>query len=216
MNMSHGNGNGAPYASDVSTDSDDGRHYRMQARAETVRANGEAILDAAVAAFSAHPFDVVTLQDVASRSGVSVQTVIRRFGSKEELFAAASRRERERVVAAREVPDGASLEEALKALLDHYEHDGDAVLHFVAQEERTPEIGEVVREGRRVHREWVERHLGSQFAHARGKSRRRLIHAAIAATDLGTWKLLRRDLGLNSQEVAAVMQTLLRGLKEDS
>lgn len=192
------------------------RPYHMQARAEAMRATGEAILDAAVAAFSERPFDLVTLQDVASQSGVTVQTVIRRFGSKKDLFAAVSQRERERVIAAREVAEGASLEEALDALLDHYERDGHVVLHFIAQEERSAEIAEVVREGRQVHREWVERHLGGVFPHARGKARQRLLHAAHVATDLGTWKLLRRDLGLAKNEVAAVMMTLLDGLKENS
>lgn len=64
------------------------RSYRKKARAEAERATGEAILDAAFAAFGNEPFDRVTLQRIAEESGVAVQTVIRRFGSKEELFEA--------------------------------------------------------------------------------------------------------------------------------
>ena len=38
-------------------------------------------------------------------------------------------------------------------------------------------------------------------------------HAATVATDLSTWKLLRRDLGLELARVAEVMTELLHGLE---
>jgi AcrR family transcriptional regulator len=156
----------------------------------------------------------VTLNDVAARSGVTVQTVIRRFGSKEQLFAAVAHREGARIRASRDVPVAAGLPAALNALVDHYETDGDVVLHLLAQERRVASVAEAVHEGRRLHRDWVERHCRDVFSATRGKERERRIHAAIAATDLGTWKLLRRDLGLDKAEVAAVMLELVNGLKE--
>lgn len=186
----------------------------MTARAEATRATGEAILDAAVAAFAHQPFDQVTLKEVATQSGVTVQTVIRRFGSKEELFDAVAQREGARIRRARSVPEDADLATALDALLDHYEQDGDIVLHLITQERRWTQVEEVVREGREIHRQWVERHCRTLLAGATGQERKRRIHAAIAATDLSTWKLLRRDLGLERQEVAAVMIKLLNGMEK--
>ena len=73
-------------------------------RAEAEHVTGEAILDAALAAFAQEPFDRVTLQRIAAASGVTVQTVIRRFGSKEQLFEALGERERVRVHATRGLP----------------------------------------------------------------------------------------------------------------
>lgn len=189
------------------------RSYRMTARAEATRATGEAILDAASVAFARQSFDQVTLRDVATQSDVTVQTVIRRFGSKEKLFEAVARREGARIREARAVPEDADLETALNALLDHYEQDGDIILHLVAQETQWAQVEEVVREGRRVHSEWVERHCQGVLTGTRGRERQRRIHAAIAATDLGTWKLLRRDLGLERGEVAAIMTKLLNGME---
>jgi AcrR family transcriptional regulator len=189
------------------------RPYRKKARAEAERATGEAILDAAFAAFGTEPFDRVTLQRIAEESGVTVQTVIRRFGSKEELFEALVQRERPRILAAREAADGHGLEDSLRALIAHYEADGDTVLNFIAQEDRVPLVGEVVREGRRTHREWVERHCALLVSDTDGREREELLHAAIAATDLYTWKLLRRDRGLQPDRVHAVMMRLLDGLK---
>ncbi|MGB5167844.1 MAG: TetR/AcrR family transcriptional regulator [Acidimicrobiia bacterium] len=190
------------------------RPYRMTARAEATRATGDAILDAALAAFERLPFEQVTLRDVADQSGVTVQTVIRRYGSKEQLFEAVAKRERVRVTTSRAVPDDADLETALGALLDHYEQDGDVVLHLVAQEHHSALVREVVQDGRRIHRVWVERHCGAALAETHGQERERRIHAAIAATDLGTWQLLRRDLGLERGEVEAIMITLLNGMEK--
>ena len=58
------------------------RPYRMTARAETAAATGERILDAAEELFWSRPLHKLHLQDVAAGAGVTVQTIIRRFGSK--------------------------------------------------------------------------------------------------------------------------------------
>lgn len=190
------------------------RAYRMTARAEATEATGNAILDAALAAFEHLPFEQVTLKDVAAQSGVTVQTVLRRYGSKERLFEAIAQRERVRITTSRAVPDSDDLETSLGALIDHYEKDGDVVLHLVAQEHHSAVVRDVVQDGRRIHYEWVERHCDAILAGARGQERKRRIHAAIAATDLSTWQLLRRDLGLERREVEAIMITLLNGMEK--
>lgn len=186
----------------------------MNARAEAAQATGEAILDAAFEAFSSGRFDEVTLQDVAAAAGVTVQTVIRRFSSKEGLFDAVVDRERALIAQRREVAEGADLQEAVKVLVDHYEQDGRTVLHLLAEEGRSPKVAAVVQEGRAVHRQWVQVHLGEVFEGSRNIERRRLVDAAVAATDLYTWKLLRLDLGRSAKEVAQVMVRLLDGLNE--
>jgi len=42
-----------------------------------------------------------------------------------------------------------------------------------------------------------------------------VLDALYAATDVGTWKLLRRDLGLSKPRTAAAMQALIRGALRD-
>jgi AcrR family transcriptional regulator len=198
-------------------DSKDGsqqkRQYRKTRRAKAEKATGKAILDAALLAFSREPFDRVTLQSIADASGVTVQTVIRRFGSKESLFQTLVERERPRIMASRIAAEDADLPAALEVLLKHYEQDGDMVLNFLAQEHLFEDIGVVVDEGRRVHREWVEQQCSDLLAGSSGIERERLLSAAIVATDLSTWKLLRRDLGLQQAEVKAVINTILNALK---
>ena len=76
--------------------------YRMGSRAQAAAATGERILDAAVETFWELPTDKVSVDEVARRAGVSVQTVIRRFGGREGPMAAAAARESERVRRQRE------------------------------------------------------------------------------------------------------------------
>ena len=68
------------------------RPYRMRARAQAAQATAQAIIAAARVLFAERPYDQVSLPVIAERAGVTVQTVLRRFGSKEELFAAAAQR----------------------------------------------------------------------------------------------------------------------------
>ena len=189
------------------------RAYQKRARAEAEQATIDSILTSAFSAFVREPFDRVTLQSIAEHSGVTVQTVIRHFGSKEKLFETLAEREAPRILARREADGAAGLPAAVEALLSHYEEDADMVLNFIAQEHLFEPVRRVVEMGRRVHREWVETHCADILAGAEGVERERLIHAAFAVTDLGTWKLLRREIGLAKREVAAVMIELLNGLK---
>ena len=187
----------------------------MQARAESTEETALSILRAATTAFGSTMFASVTLREIANAAGVSVQTIIRRFGSKEGLFDAVVDGERTRIEARREVPDGADLHRRIEILVDHYEEDGDVVLHLLSEEDRSPEVALVVAEGRRTHRTWVENYLPEMFAGAQGAEHRQLVDAAVVATDLLTWKLLRRDVGRNTEDVVEVMVRMLEGLRKE-
>ena len=61
----------------------------MGARAQAVEETRRRILDALIALAGERPFAEITLDTVAERAGVSVQTVLRQFGSRDGLFAEA-------------------------------------------------------------------------------------------------------------------------------
>jgi AcrR family transcriptional regulator len=191
------------------------RSYHKKARARSEAATGEAILDAAYHAFSMEPFGSVTLKQIADESGVTVQTVIRRFGSKEGLFIHLAKQMEKRIIPEREVPAEEGLSAALNALIRHYERDGDIITHLVNQENQFEFIRVVVNRGRQVHRQWVEKHCRHLLAGLTGSERTRMLSALIVATDLSTWKLLRRDYGHDQETVAGIMQKLLNGLNGD-
>jgi AcrR family transcriptional regulator len=188
------------------------RPYRMQARAEAAAATGERILDAAVAVFWQQPVDDIPLEEVARRAGVSLQTVIRRFGGKQGLFAAAAQRETERVRRQRDQAPVGDLGGAVRNLLDHYEQLGGPVLRLLAQEDRSPALRALADQGRAYHASWCERVFAPALAGLRGAQRARRLAQLIAVTDVLTWKLLRRDRHLSRRQTELALIELLQPL----
>jgi AcrR family transcriptional regulator len=184
----------------------------MIARAEAAAATGERVLDATEELFWAGPLDRLSLGDVAARAGVSVQTVIRRYGSKDQLVAAAAARGAERVRRQRDEAPVGDVTGAVANLLDHYEAMGQRVLRLLAAEDSGPTIRDIVQEGRALHRRWVERTFAPQLARCESAGRARRLAQLVAVTDVFTWKLLRRDAGLSRVEVQRALIELIDGL----
>jgi AcrR family transcriptional regulator len=188
------------------------RPYRMRARAEAAAATGEWILDAAVAVFWQRPVDDIPLEEVARRAGVSVQTVIRRFGGKQGLLAAAAERETERVRRQRDQAPVGDLPGAVRNLLDHYEELGVPVLRLLAQEDRSPALRALADQGRAYHTSWCERVFAPALAGLAGAERTRRLAQLVAVTDVLTWKLLRRDRHLSRPQTELALIELLQPL----
>jgi AcrR family transcriptional regulator len=190
------------------------RPYRMVARAESAAATGERILDAAVEVFWELPREQITLDEVARRAGVTVQTVIRRFGGGEGLFAAAAEREAERVRRQRAQAPVGDATGAVRVLVDHYEAMGDRVLRLLAEEERAPGLREVTDRGRTLHREWCAEVFAPALDGRVGIERDRRLAQLVSICDVYTWKLLRRDAGLSRRQTELALVELLEPLLE--
>jgi AcrR family transcriptional regulator len=176
------------------------RAYRMGARAEAAAETGRRILWATMEFYTERFYDQVSLEDVAERAGVTVQTVLRRFGSKEELISAAAKEERRRVRSQRDRAPVGDVGGAVKVLVEAYEEHGDRYLRLLAQEERVPAFRSITDTGRAFHHGWVERVFAPLLAEHTGPERERLLAQLIAICDLYFWKLLRRDMGLSPEQ----------------
>jgi AcrR family transcriptional regulator len=184
----------------------------MQARAASAAATAERILDAAVQVYWEHDGDELSLDEVARRGGVTVQTVIRRFGGKQGLFTAAVDRETERVRRERgEAPVG-DVAGAVHVLVSSYETTGDRMLVVLAEEQRIPGTAVILERGRALHREWCARVFAPALAGLTGTERRRRLAQLVAVCDVYTWKLLRRDAGLSRRQTELAMGELLTPL----
>lgn len=190
------------------------RSYRMVARAASAAATGERILDAAVELFWERPGEQVSLDEVAQRAGVTVQTVIRRFGGRDGLFAAAAEREHERVRAQRDEARAGDVAGAVRVLVDHYEALGERVLRLLAEEERAPRLRELADRGRGYHRDWCARVFASALEGLEGVERHRRLAQLVAVCDVYVWKLLRRDAGLSRRQTELALAELLEPLLE--
>ena len=178
--------------------------YSMELRAAAAEATRERILSAAAAAFLEGWYDDVTIAAIAERAGVSGQTVINHFGSKEELATAAYEHMSEEITLRRSEPEPGDVVGALEVLVDDYEITGDAVIRMLALEEKVPMLAPLLAHGRAGHRGWVE----DMFLAPE------LVPELVVATDAYTWKLLRRDQGLSRDETLAAMLRIVQALLE--
>lgn len=185
------------------------RAYRMTARARAVEQTRDAVLDAVIALHAEHLASDISLADVAARAGVSVQTVLRHFGSRENLVEAALRRASADVEDERRVAPG-DVEAAVRAVVEHYERRGDGVLLLLAQEGSEPFAARATGHGRAVHRRWVADSFGPLVPPA--PRREECLDLLVVATDVYTWKLLRRDRGLSTARTRARMEVLVRAV----
>lgn len=188
----------------------------MVARAEAAEATAERILDAAIQLFWERPTDQIPLDDVANRAGVSVQTVIRRFGGKEGLLAAGAVRESARVRSPRDQAPAGDVAAAVKVLMDHYEDLGDRVLKLLAEENRIPGLREIADQGREYHREWCARVFSAALARPPSADRGRRLAQVVAVCDVHVWKLLRRDAGLSREQTELALVELLEPLIKEN
>ena len=181
----------------------------MVARATSTEATGERILDASVELFWERLSDQIRLDDVAAKAGVTVQTVIRRFGSKEQLLAAAVEREVGRAVEQRSQVTPGDVPGAIANLVEHYETTGDKALRLLAEEERSQMIKEIVELGRAHHRKWCEQAFGPFLTGLSGVDLRRRLAQFVTICDVYTWKLLRLDQQLSrTQTERAIIEML--------
>ncbi|MGH9042898.1 MAG: TetR/AcrR family transcriptional regulator [Acidimicrobiia bacterium] len=182
------------------------RTYTMRARADGVAQTREQILDAAAELSEEKLTIAIGLADVAERAGVTVRTILRHFGSRGGLFEALLVFLREQVLEERETPVGDTAR-AAQTIVAHYERRGDRVMRMLEEESVDTRIAAHVAQGRRLHRAWVREVFGPQLAAATDA---KLLEDLLAvATDVYTWKLLRRDAGLSRARTEERMHTMI-------
>lgn len=184
------------------------RVYRQGARAEAAEATHARILDAFMRRLGESLLDDITLDLLAADAGVSVQTVVRRFGGKMGLVQAMRERMEADIDGRREVAPG-KVDEALALLARDYEEVGDLVLHLLAQEDRSAEVRSFTDYGRAKHREWLATTMAPLLKAQPAARRESSLDLLVVATDVYTWKLLRRDMGRTVEGYIAGVRRLV-------
>ncbi len=187
------------------------RPYVMTARAERSEATRARIRMAAMQLYREHTIEDFTLDEVAARAGTTVQTVLRMFGSKDDLILAALDEMASGGVPLRPTPPG-DVAAAVAVIIDLSETLGDLLIQRLNDEQRRPALKPGLDLGRENHRDWVKVAFAPQLAQRRGSARTRLHNALIAATDVYVWKVLRRDRALTRPAAEAVVREMVVSL----
>src|ERR1700674_769545 len=107
------------------------RGHRLGRRAVSATANGESILASARRLLGELRYDQVSLDPVAAQAGVTERTVVRRFGSKEQLFRAVGAERAASIRRTRDDVPAGDVAKAVKLLVETYEVSGDEVLNLL-------------------------------------------------------------------------------------
>jgi AcrR family transcriptional regulator len=170
------------------------RPYRQTARAESAEATGRRIVDAFLKRLQQQWYDEIKLEQVAEDASVTVQTVVRRFGGKPGLLAEAIRVMVRDAKERRATPPG-DPERLVRNLVADYERTGDTIIRLLALEPRHAVLHEHLTHARCRHRDWIARAFADDLGPLEAGARRSALDALVIATDVYTWKLLRRDMG---------------------
>jgi AcrR family transcriptional regulator len=188
------------------------RSYTMTARADSAAKTAERIVDSTKELLVDNAFAEITLADIAARAGVTVQTVLRRFGDKDSLFAAAVAHFTAEVHAQRGQAVPNALDEIVANLVEHYEEWGPVVLNMLGQEAASAAIRDTVAAGKDYHRDWCETVFSDTLADLSKADRARRLAQLVATCDLRTWELLRIGSGLTQKQTQRALHEMIEPL----
>ena len=127
------------------------RSYASPLRARAAEATRERILEAAFARFSTDYYEDVTLDAIAADADVTVQTVLRGFGNKENLVRTLTQSVTPQVTAQRDEAPSGDILQAVANVVDHYEAIGDLVMLLLRQEEQVAPFADATAFGKKYH-----------------------------------------------------------------
>jgi len=195
------------------------RAYVMIARSAKAEATRERICESVMHLYRERSMSDFTLDDVANRAETTVQTVLRAFKSKDNLVIQALDRFTKQgspFVVGRPggflpTPPG-DIAAAVREIVSVYETIGDLAVRHLGDEARNPALKPVLDLGRENHCTWVKRSFAPQLKARTGSARNQLFLSLVVATDLYTWKILRRDQKLTQPATEAVMRGMIVAL----
>jgi AcrR family transcriptional regulator len=183
----------------------------MTARADAMADTRGRIVRAMLKLAFEQAYEDITLASIAGEARVSHQTVLNHFDSKEGVAAAAAEVLSRETASARSKAAPGDVAGAIAVLVGEYERFGDANVRWALTAARLGSLAPLLDRARAEHQIWLQRTFGDALPAAAGP-RTRAIHGLHAATDVYTWKLLRRDLRLTRDETQTIMVNLVNGI----
>jgi AcrR family transcriptional regulator len=188
------------------------RKYEMGVRAKAAEMTSEAIIRVVGELWIKYSIHKITLEMIAQKSGVTVKTILRKYGSKEGLFEAAIRNDTAGIQDVREEAQAGNIVQVISTLMKEYEYAGLAVIRTLAIENDLPVAVKILRKGRALHKEWCERIFARYLPASNDKEYQIMVGAFYAATDVYKWKLLRKDLGYSKEETETIFLKTIQGI----
>lgn len=184
----------------------------MEKRAAGAQNTEKKILKGLFETWLETPLNEITLEKIAERSGVTVRTILRKFGSKEGLFEASLKGDIGSMAERKNRTLAGDLDSIMDTLMEEYEATGRAGIRTLAMEFELTQAAEIIAKGRKVHWTWCERVFAPYMDGLDAQKRHEMLGALYVETDVNCWKLLRMDFSYSAEETRQIMHTKLKGV----
>jgi AcrR family transcriptional regulator len=190
------------------------RPYKQVARAQAQERTRDALIDAAKDEFFAGNWLKASLESLSAKAGVTKQTLLRHFGTKDGLLMQGMTRLGSEMRDQRWSAPVGDIPSIVDNLLEHYDDWGQRSMRLGAWQSGPTILAMISQAARQFHYDWVEYAFAPQLKGLRGKARARRRVALIAICDVQTWWILSHDLELPQTEVRAILIDLIERLVE--
>jgi AcrR family transcriptional regulator len=190
-------------------DTIDRRPYKKVAREQARQRTRDALLEAAIDEFYSDRWSKTSLEALSARAGVTKQTLLRHFGSKEGLLIQALVRGATQVLDERWSAPVGDVGGAIENLLDHYEVWGRRARQIEAWQDAPSVLAKLARAGRQVHYQWVEFAFAPQLEGLGEEALARRRAELIVICDVQTWWTLSHHLELPRPAVKTILVEMI-------
>jgi len=188
------------------------RKYEMRARSQAAEKTSKNIMTALGQLWLERSIHEITLEMIAEKAGITVRTILRKYGSKEGLMEASMKSDPAGINAIKDEAQPGNIEQIVSTLMKEYEYTGMAGFRTLAVEKEFPMAARVLKKGREMHTKWCEKVFADFLPEKNTKKYNVMLGAFYAASDVYKWKLLRIDLGYSKEETEKIFIKTLRAL----
>ena len=191
------------------------REYKQVERAKAQERTREALIAAATDEFFEGNWLKTSLDSLSRRAGVTRQTLLRHFGSKDGLLMQSLMRGASQVRDQRWSTPTTDISGAVENVIEHYEEWGERSVRIGAWQRGPTVLALFANAARQIHYDWVEHAFAQWLELLDDETRARRQAILIVLCDVQTWWVLSNDLGLPRREVHAILTDQIeRALEE--
>ena len=191
------------------------REYKQVERAKAQERTREALIAAATDEFFEGNWLKSTLDSLSHKAGVTRQTLLRHFGSKDGLLMQSLMRGAAQVRDQRWNTPTTDISGAVENVIEHYEEWGERSVRIGAWQRGPTVLALFANAARQMHYDWVEHAFARWLDRFDNETRAERQAILVVLCDVQTWWILSNDLGLSRRKVHTILTDQIeRALEE--
>lgn len=156
--------------------------------------------------------DEITLLQIAEKANVSIQTLFRHFGSREQLIQHAVSQISAEIRVQHAIPEEVSVQSIVSNLDEYYDLNGLFIIRLRSQAARLAEFEEFQAGWQNSHHRWIQNSFAVYLQALTTVSQNELTDTLFGLTDVHFWYVYHHELRKSRQELNLIWVRILRSL----